>query len=299
MVDLNEVALFLKVVESGGFAAAARSLGLPKTTVSRKIAHLEATLGVRLLQRTTRAISLTDAGRRYHAECRDALGAVEQATARVTGTQEVPAGTIRLSAPVDASSFMIPNLIAAFAARYPKVDVELVLTDARLNLVKERIDVAFRMGRLEDSSLIALKLAAGQSVICASPFYLDAAGTPRTPADLARHAAIVHGDSIEGATWSLVGPEGKTVARLKVRLAVNTMAFILKAAVAGVGLALLPEPIAAPEFKSGRLMPVLEAWRPPEGGMHLVYPSNRNLSAATRAFVAFVRERMGVRRDQR
>ena len=299
MVDLNEVALFLKVVESGGFSAAARSLGLPKTTVSRKVAHLEAALGVRLLHRTTRSISLTDAGRRYHAECRDAVSAVEHATERVTGTRDVPAGTIRISAPADAPSFFIPNLIAAFAAMYPKVNVELVLTDVRLNLVKERIDVAFRMGRLKDSSLIARKLGAGQSLICASPAYLDASGTPRTPADLTRHAAIVHGESVENATWTLVGPRGKAIVRLNARLAVNSMTFIMKAAVAGVGLALLPEPIAAPELRSGRLKPVLEAWRPPAGGIHLVYPSNRNLSAASRAFVAFARERAGDMHEHR
>ena len=139
--------------------------------------------------------------------------------------------------------------------------------------------------------MIARKLGAGQRLICASPAYLDSAGVPRSPADLGRHATIVHGDSIENATWTLVGPRGRVVVRLKPRLAVNSMAFALKAAVAGLGLALLPEAVAAAALRRGELKPVLEAWRPPAGGMHLVYPSNRNLSAATRAFVDFVIDR--------
>lgn len=291
MVDLNDVALFLKVVETGGFSAAARALGLPKATVSRKVASLEAALGVRLLQRTTRSIGLTDAGRRYHRECNGAVAAVEEATLRLAGMQAAPSGTIRVSAPADAANFYLADTITGFAKAYPGVSLELVLTDERLNLVGQRIDVAFRTGTLEDSSLIARQLGQGQRLICGSPAYLGAAGIPRSPSDLGKHAAIVHGDSIEGATWTLAGPKGKVVVRLKARLAVDSMAFVLKAAVAGLGLALVPEAIAAADLRSGRLKPVLEAWRPPVGGMHLVYPSNRNLSAATRAFIDFVIDR--------
>ncbi|HET7717329.1 MAG TPA: LysR family transcriptional regulator [Bauldia sp.] len=287
MIDLNEVAIFLSVVENGGFSAAARALGLPKATVSRKVANLEASLGVRLLQRTTRAINLTDAGRRYHRDCRGALAAVEEATHRLAGTQGVPSGTIRISAPADAAHFFVADTIAGFAKAYPGVGIELVLTDEQLNLVEQRIDVAFRTGRLKDSSLIARKLGEGQRMICASPAYLDVAGTPRLPADLGKHAAIVHGDSIEGASWTLIGPKGKVVVRLQARLAANSMALVLKAAVAGLGLALLPEPVAAAELRRGRLKTVMEAWRPPAGGISLVYPSNRHVSAATRAFIDF------------
>lgn len=288
MVDLNDVALFLKVVDSGGFSAAARALGLPKATVSRRVASLEDALGVRLLQRTTRSISLTDAGRRYQQDCGRALAAVEEATQRLSGTQAVPSGTIRISAPADAANFFVADTITGFARAYPGVSIELILTDERLNLIEERIDVAFRTGRLKDSSLIARTLGRGQRLICASPAYLDEAGMPRSPADLGRHAAIVHGATVEGATWTLVGPKGKAVVRLNVRLAADSMAFVLKAAVAGLGLALIPESIAAADLRTGRLKPVLDAWRPPAGGMHLVYPSNRNLSAATRAFIDFV-----------
>ena len=138
MVDLNEVALFLEVVECGGFSAAARALGLPKATVSRKVANLEATLGVRLLQRTTRSIGLTDAGRRYHRDCNSAVAAVEEATRSLTETQEVPSGTIRVSAPVDVASFFLSDLITGFAKANPAVDVELLLTDERINLVEAR-----------------------------------------------------------------------------------------------------------------------------------------------------------------
>lgn len=288
MVDLNDVALFLKVSESGGFSSAARALGLPKATVSRRVANLEQTLGIRLLQRTTRSISLTDAGRRYQRDCGNAVAAVEEATRRLSGTQGVPSGTIRVSAPADAANFFVAETITGFAKAYPGVSIELVLTDERVNLVEERIDVAFRTGRLKDSALIARKLGQGQRLICASPAYLDAAGMPRSPADIGNHPAIVHGESVEGATWTLIGPKGsKAVVRLKARLAADSMAFVLRAAVSGLGLALLPEAIAAADVRIGRLKPVLEAWRPPAGGMYLVYPSSRNLSATTRAFIDF------------
>lgn len=291
MVDLNEVSLFLAVVEAGGFSAAARALGLPKATVSRKVANLEAALGVRLLHRTTRSIGLTDAGRRYHRDCHGAVAAVDKATRSLTEAQEVPNGTLRISAPADAASFFLADVITGFAKANPAVGIELLLTDERINLIEARIDVALRTGTLKDSTLIARKLGAGQRLICASPAYLDAAGMPERPSDIGLHAAIVHGDSVENAAWTLSGPKGRVTVRLKPRLAVNSMAFALKAAVAGLGLALLPEPVAAAALRNGELRPVLDAWRPTGGGMHLVYPSNRNLSAATRAFIDFVIDR--------
>jgi DNA-binding transcriptional LysR family regulator len=291
MVDLNDVALFLTVVETGGFSSAARALRVPKATVSRKIANLEAALGIRLLHRTTRSIGLTDAGQRYYRDCHGPVADVAKATRSLKETQGVPSGTIRVSAPVDAASFFLSDLITGFARASPAVGVELLLTDERLNLVEARVDVAFRTGTLKDSTLIARKLGGGQRLICASPAYLESAGTPRSPADLGRHATIVHGDTLEGATWTLSGPKGRVVVRLNPRLAVNSMAFALKAAVAGLGLALLPGAVASTALREGRLKPVLDAWRPPAGGMHLVYPSNRNLSAATRAFIDFVIER--------
>lgn len=290
MIDLNEVAVFLKVVECGGFSAASRALGLPKATVSRKVANLEATLGIRLLQRTTRAVSLTDAGRRLYGDCSRALGAVHEATQALTRTQDVPSGILRISAPADTATFYFSDIVIDFARAFPAVDVELLLTDERLNLVQARVDVAFRTGQLNDSTLIARKLGAGQRLVCASPRYLEAAGVPRTPRDLRKHTAIVHGDSVDAAAWTLTGPKGKAVVRPKARLAVNSMAFVHKAAVEGLGLAVLPEAIAGPDLTKGRLVSVLEAWRPPSGGAHLVYASNRNLSAATRAFIDFAIE---------
>lgn len=290
MFDLNEIAVFLKVVESGGFSAASRALGLPKATVSRRVANLEATLGIRLLQRTTRSVGLTDAGRRYYRDCSRALGAVHEATAALTRIQDVPSGTLRISAPADAATFYFSDIVIDFARTFPAVDVELLLTDEQLNLVQARVDVAFRTGQLKDSTLIARKLGAGQRLICASPDYLEAAGTPRTPGDIRKHTAVVHGDSVEVAAWTLTGPKGKVVVRPKARLAVNSMAFVHKAAVAGLGLAVMPKAMAGSDLAKGRLVPVLEPWRPPSGGAHLLYPSNRNLSAATRSFIDFAIE---------
>ena len=288
-MDLNQVSVFVEVVKSGSFTAAARTLHMPKTTVSRRVAGLEASLGVRLLNRTTRSLSLTDAGQRYYAACRHGVTAIEAANRLAAGAQEVPTGTIRLSAP--AEDFFLSDAVADFLALHKRVSVEIVLTDDRLDLIDERIDIAFRGGQLDDSSLIARKLASGSFVVCASAGYLQAAGRPETLADLKRHACIVHGKSLVNATWSLQGPGGAVQVRLNGRLAANSLMFALRAAVAGLGLVLLPDGIAAPEIAAGRLERVLPDWETARGGLYVVYPSNRHQPAAVRAFVDFIVER--------
>ena len=293
MIDLNEIALFVRVVEAGSFAGAARLLHLPRATVSRRIAHLEDSLGTRLLQRTTRSLGLTDAGRRYFERCRDALATVEEANGQLAGAQLVPSGTIRISAPADSDGLYLSDLVAEFLRQHPRVKVELLLTDERLNLVRERIDVAFRMGKLSDSTLIVRKLGTSDWLICASPKYLKAAGLPRTPADLARHSCVVHGPSIEGATWSLRGPKGAAVVQLNAAVAANTMSFVREAALAGLGIVLLPGPMVAPYLRSGALVRILEPYRRAATSIQLVYPTRRHLSAATKAFIDFVVGRAG------
>jgi DNA-binding transcriptional LysR family regulator len=292
MVDLNEVALFVKVVDTGSFTAAARLLGLPKTTVSRKIAHLEEALGTRLLHRTTRSLSPTEAGRQYYGECSAGLAAFEEANRRIAGAQQVPSGTVRISAPADTANYFVSDIVGEFLAAHDRVRVELVLTDERLDLVRERIDVAFRMGQLADSALVARKLGSGSRILCASPAYLAVAGTPKVPTDLKAHACIVHGASVDGVSWTLRGPRGRSVVPVSARLAVNSMAFALKAAVAGLGVAMLPKPMAASDLRFGRLRTVLEDYELPATGIHLVYPSRRHLSAATKALIDFAAKRV-------
>src|SRR5258706_6806218 len=209
MLDLNDIMVFARVVEAGSFTAAARLLGMPKTTVSRRIAALEREVGVRLIQRTTRSLNMTDAGRLYYEQSSQALRTIEDANLRLAETRAEPSGTIRISAPVGFGGHFLTSAALDFLAAYPKTRVELHLTDDTLNLVGNRIDLAFRTGVLVDSTLIARKLGATHRVLCASPDYLAGRGVPIAPADLASHHCIIAGPSTVIVHWVLDGPPGQ------------------------------------------------------------------------------------------
>ncbi len=285
-IDLNHVAVFVEVVRAGSFTAAAAKLELPKATVSRRVAALEAALGVRLLNRTTRALSLTDPGRRYYDASLGGLAAIDGANRAARGDQDAPGGTVRVSLPAEDS--FLAEAAAAFLERYPDIRLEFVLTDDRLDLIAEQIDVAFRGGELEDSSLIARKVAPGRRILCASPGYLDRVGRPRLLADLEGHDAVIHGRSLTNAIWVLDGPDGVGRVQVQGRLAANSVTFALRAARAGIGIAFLPDAVAAADLDAGRLERVLPDWETASGGLYVVYPSNRHQPAAVRAFVDFV-----------
>ncbi|WP_421724705.1 LysR family transcriptional regulator [Bauldia sp.] len=289
-VDLNDIPVFLKVAETGSFTAAAGVLGLPKTTVSRRVAKLESAIGVRLIQRTTRSLSLTDVGRTYYRDCREALDVVADASRRSADTQQEPSGTVRVSGPADTG--FLAEIVADFMTANPKVRVELVLTDDHLNLVEEGVDVGIRAGNLSDSSLVARKLAPSRRVFVAAPAYLVRAGEPTSPADLIDHDCVVFGRTLEGATWPVQGPDGPETVPIHGRIAVNTMQSAVQAAIHGLGVALIPSPLAAEAVRTGRLRRVLRAFEPPHGGLYAVYPSNRHMPVAVKAFVDFVAERM-------
>jgi DNA-binding transcriptional LysR family regulator len=288
-VDLNDIPIFLKVVETGSFTAAARALGLPKATVSRRVARLEEAIAVRLIQRTTRSLSLTDAGRRYYRESSDAFAALEDANRRTADAQQEPGGTIRVSGPADPE--FLAEIISEFLADYPRVRMEVLLTDQVLNLVEEGIDVAIRAGHLADSTLVARKLATSRRAFVASPDYLERAGVPRTLSDLASHDCVIFGSSIDGATWAVEGPDGPRTVPVRGRLAVDTMRFAVRAAVAGLGIALIPSPMAARDVRTGSLKMVLRDCEPPHGGLYALYPSSRHMPPAVKVFVEFIAER--------
>src|SRR5258708_10356521 len=195
MSDLNNIVVSTRVVEAGSFTAAARLLGMPKTTVSRRIAALEREVGVRLVQRTTRSLNMTDAGRLYYEQSSQALRTIEEANLHLAEARAEPSGTIRISAPVGFGGYFLMHTVVDFLAMYPKTKVELRLTDDRLNLVEDGIDLAFRTGILADSTLIARKLGATHRVLCASPAYLARRGVPAEPADLVRHHSLIAGAS--------------------------------------------------------------------------------------------------------
>ncbi|WP_315836861.1 LysR family transcriptional regulator [Bradyrhizobium prioriisuperbiae] len=292
MLDLNDIAVFARVVEAGSFTAAARQLGMPKTTVSRRIAELEREIGVRLLQRTTRSLSMTDAGRLYYEQSSRALRTIEDVHRQLADAKAEPSGTLRMSAPVGFGDSFLTGMAFDFLATYPKTRVELVLTDDKLNLVESGIDLAFRTGILADSTLIARKLGSTHRILCASPDYLARHGTPEGPADLVRHQCVIAGASIASAHWVLDGPRGQETVTVTGRFAVNEMQAVRAAAIAGCGIAPLPRGPAEVAIREGWLRRVLGDYTTPSGGLYVVYPSSRHLSPTVKAFIALAARRV-------
>ncbi|ABC91328.1 probable transcriptional regulator protein, LysR family [Rhizobium etli CFN 42] len=295
MLDLNDIVIFARVVEAGSFTVAARLLAMPKTTVSRRIAALEREFGVRLLQRTTRSLRLTDAGRLYYEESSEALRTLEQANLRLAEARAEPAGTIRISAPVGFGGHFLAAAIFDFLAAYPKTKVELRLTDDRLNLIENGIDLAFRTGILEDSTLIARKLGSTYRILCASPGYLARCGTPGRPADLTAHDCVIAGPSAANAPWVLEGADIRETVTVSGRFAANEMQAVMAAAIAGYGIAQLPHGVAEACIADGRLRRVLDGYTTPAGGLHVVYPSSQHLSPLVKAFIDLAATRLNAR----
>ncbi|RCW85651.1 LysR family transcriptional regulator [Phyllobacterium bourgognense] len=292
MLDLNDIVVFARVIEAGSFTAAARLLGMPKTTVSRRIAALEREVGVRLLQRTTRSLNVTDAGRLYYEQSSQALRTIEDANLQLAEARAEPSGTIRISAPVGFGGHFLSSAIFDFLATYPKTKAELCLTDDTLNLVEKGIDLAFRTGVLPDSTLIARKLGSTHRILCASPDYIARHGVPVTPADLARHHCVIAGPSITNAHWVLDGLHGQETVIVSGRFAANEMQAVTAAAIAGYGIAQLPYQVAEVPNKDGRLRRVLDDYTTPVGGLYVVYPSSRHLSPLVKAFIELAAERL-------
>ncbi len=282
--DLNEIAIFVKVVDAGSFTGAAKSLGLPKSTVSRKITQLEERLGVRLLQRTTRTLSLTDTGSAYYNQCSRIISDVEEANIAVTEMQSKPKGLLRLTAPMLFGAEVLSDLVSEFLQNNPEIQLEIMLTDQPLDLIQEGIDVAFRVGQLADSSLIARSLGNVKTITCASPAYIDKHGSPAHPSELHQHTIL--GWNARN-TWEYDTPEAISI-DLKPKVQVNDALSMRKMALNGLGIARLPAFLCAEDIKDGRLAPILCDWSYSSTPIHALYPSNRHLSVKVRSFVDFI-----------
>lgn len=282
--DLNEIAIFVKVVDAGSFTGAAKSLGLPKSTVSRKITQLEERLGVRLLQRTTRTLSLTDMGSAYYNQCSRIISDVEEANIAVTEMQSKPTGLLRITAPMLFGSRVLSDLAAEFLKSNPDIQIDMVLTDQPLDLIQEGIDVAFRVGQLADSSLIARTLGEISVITCASPEYLDKHGSPENPEDLKNHQTLMWGQS---SNWEFDAPYHRSV-DLKPKIRVNDALSLHKLTLNHMGISRLPAFLCADDIKAGHLKPVLCDWGSKTAPIHALYASNRHLSVKVRSFVEFV-----------
>lgn len=296
-VNLNRLAAFAAVVESGSFTAAAEKLGLTKAMVSQHVSRLERELGITLLTRTTRKVTPTEAGAAFYADCAPVLQEVEAAIARVGGESEVPAGTLRLTVPEDYGAAVVVPALAGFLHKFPGVKVELVATDQVVDLVAGRFDLAIRTGWLRDSSLRATQLGSFDQVVAASPAYLKNAGTPKRPQDLAQHRWIALTLLRSSLTWNFSGRNGKSqTVRVSPAISTNSTASLRAFMREGLGISVLPDYMLDADISAGRLTRILPAWSLPQGGVHAVYPNVRYTSAKVRAFVDFLRNQLEVKR---
>jgi DNA-binding transcriptional LysR family regulator len=291
MQDLNDMLYFAEVVDRGSFAAAGRSLGLPKSKLSRRIAALEGRLGVRLLQRTTRRLALTEAGERYHRHCVAVREQAEAAEETVAIAQSEPRGTIRVACPVTLAQSTIAPLVPRFLALHPQVRIEMQVSNRVVDLVQEGVDVALRVRpSVDDSgSLVVKKLGMSHSLLVASPAQLERQGRPRAFDDLHRLSTVAM-SAVDGrAAWRLVGPDRREheLQHRPVYTADDLLS--LKCAVLqGTGLCVLPDYMCGAELQDGRLELVLPGWEPAPWIMHAVFPSRRGLVPAVRRFLDFL-----------
>ena len=288
MLDrLTSMAVFVGAVDAGSFAAAAGPLGLSPQMVARHVAALEKQLGVRLLNRTTRSQGLTESGRTYYERCRIVLAEVEAANSLAGESRAEPHGRLRISAPVTFGAHSLAPVIARYMRDYPRVDVDLFMTDRFVDLINEDVEVTFRIGSLADSELIARPLAPYRLVACASPAYLRERGAPVTPEDLAGHTCLSYAYRTRPTDkdW-LFTRDGRTHAvRISRRLEVNDGVALLSVALADGGIVLAAKDVLQQAINDGRLVKVLTGYNPPSRPMHLVYAADRRQTPKLRAFI--------------
>ncbi|GLQ87065.1 LysR substrate-binding domain-containing protein [Dyella flagellata] len=295
MQDLNDLYFFASVVEQGGFSAAGRALGVPKSRLSKRIAQLEDRLGVRLLQRTTRRFVVTEVGERFYGHCRAVLEEARAAQDAVDELRAEPRGVVRLSCPVSLTQTVLAYLLPEFMAMYPKLQVRVLSSDRRVDLINEGYDLAIRVRTRLDSDANMILRSFGQSRVLpiASPSLLKTYGRPAHPDDLARLPVVSMHEHEGPQVWELIDGKGERVSvEVQARLITGDFAMLLEAARAGIGVALLPEFVCAPAIHRGDVEALLPDWSAPEGVMHFVYPSRRGMLPGVRALVDFFAARL-------
>ncbi|MGH8506750.1 MAG: LysR family transcriptional regulator [Stenotrophobium sp.] len=291
MQDLNDLYFFAQVVEHGGFAAAGRALGQPKSKLSRRIAQLEQRLGVRLIQRSSRQFSVTDVGRNFYGHCKAMLVEAEAAQAAVEQTRAEPCGVIRLSCPVALLHACVGTMLAAFMAANPRVELHLDATNRRVDVIGEGLDIAIRARRppLEDSDLVVKSFGERAQWLVASPALLEQTGPLRAPADLSAAPSLDLGPPRQEYVWHLEGPDGAQAAiRHRPRLVTDDMMALRNAVLTGIGVVQLPALLVGDDIKRGDLVHVVVDWAPRCHVVHAVYPSKRGLLPSVRALLDFL-----------
>jgi DNA-binding transcriptional LysR family regulator len=285
---------FVRVATLGSFSAAARALDLSQTMVTKHVAALEDRLGIKLLHRSTRKLVLTEGGRNYLTACERILAEIEEAEASASLDRIEPRGTLRLNVPLTFGFRQVVPALTEFSRLYPAVSFDLGLADRYVDLMEEGWDLAIRIGQLKDSSLVARRLAACRTIVCAAPAYLKQHGIPQTPDDLVRHNCLAYTlPSAIGANRWTFGTDGDIVVPIQGNLRANNGDALLAAAVAGQGLIYQPTFIVGDSLREGSLVPVLSNYPTYEPAIHAVLPSGRQAPAKVRVFVAFLAERFG------
>ncbi|HLN23174.1 MAG TPA: LysR family transcriptional regulator [Patescibacteria group bacterium] len=296
MDRLDSMEAFVRVAEAHSFSEAARRLNLSKSVISRQVSALEADLGARLFHRTTRSLSLTEVGQAYFERCARILADIDEANLAVSSHQANPRGKLRIAAPMSFGLLHLAPVIPAFLERYPDIEIDMSMNDRFVSLIDEGYDLAVRIGKLGDSSLIARTLAPARRVVCASPAYLAKRGTPLTPSDLTKHCCLTYSNMSLSDEWDFCTPDGtRWPVEVKGRLRIDNGDALRQAALAGIGVVMQPSFIVGRDLQAGTLTAVLTEYLAQDVAIHAVYPHNRHLSPKVRAFVDFLAERFGPR----
>ncbi|GGC75490.1 LysR family transcriptional regulator [Undibacterium terreum] len=295
------MAIFIRVVDTGSLTAAAAERDLSPTMVGNHLQALEDHLGTRLINRTTRRQNLTEFGKAYYERCIEILSLVADADALALETQTSPKGRLRVTASATFGTERLIPALADYTARYPKVDLDVVITDAVVDLAEDGFEAAIRLGNLQSSDLIARPLAPYRLMICAAPNYLAKRGEPRRPADLAQHDCLAYTYSSRSewrsaqASWRMTGPEGEISVPISGRMQVDSAQGLRQAALAGMGIVMLPEIMLSKDIEDGHLVRLLPEYTPPARPLNLIYLRDHRMSPKLRSFVDFVVERFSLK----
>lgn len=290
---LASMKVFVAVVDAGSFAAAAERLDMSRAMASKYVINLEDHLGTRLLNRTTRRLSITEAGSVFYERCVQIISDVMEAEEIAGHLSAVPRGTLKITMPLAFGLHRLGPVIADYVSRYPEVKLDISLSDRKIDLIEEGFDLAIRIGSLAESGLIARKLGTDHAIICASPAYLKKHGTPKTPKDLARHSCLGYTFSSSGDEWQLTSGDEQTSVRIDGAIRADNGDMLRLAAVSGAGLISQPLFIVEDDLRAGRLVQVLAQYASLELGIYALYPSRKHLSAKVRTFVDFLVEGFG------
>ncbi|GAB4356642.1 MAG: LysR family transcriptional regulator [Cyanophyceae cyanobacterium] len=295
MDRLESLQAFIQVVEAGGFAAAARRMMRSRSAVNKLVVALEQHLGVQLLYRSTRRVVPTETGRAFYEQCREILADLEAAELAASRSRQEPRGSLKINGPMSFGTLHLGPAVAEFAAIYPSLRVQVVLEDRFVDPIAEGYDVTVRIAERgwTGKSLATVAIAPVELVLCAAPSYLERHGIPEEPMALPEHNALHYGYTNTGSQWVLGGPSGEQPVAVAGNFCANNGDVLRSAAIAGLGITLLPRFLVAEAIAQGQLCPLLEAWPPRPLMLTAVYPANRHLSAKVRLFVDFLRDRFG------